>query len=1065
MPTVLGSPSVSAGYVIDTKGYWMDDFENSNKMGNSSNIVMRDGEVKIIGPGFNFFFNSYEITPQKKKSWQSVDVSELIPRGSTGVILELVNTNKWRQLNVAVRMPGSSDPYQYGAIRQKGHIYALCGVDENRKFEAHIQTSDCHIFLVGYTDSAVNYFQNRIDKSLTTSDKWTDIDLSLDIPEDATGVIFQIINTKRNKLIGNNNRKASIRADGSTDDAGNTDVCEGGGRIYALCGINNRKIEGYIESGENGNLKHYLVGYTRYPIHFFQNQVDAEVKNANTWHTLDVNSKTSSNTNGLIFRICNPETKRLFTSHHAAIRKVDSIDDRKDNCQIVGDGHIWGIVGTDKYQQFEVKKGNTKIGFQLMGYSECVSSGYLYSKAIKPSTLKKWISFSWNDVESRNTNVKYQVEYYHSKTWSLIPDGDLPENSVGFDDSPVELTDLDVKKYNNIRLKATLSTVDTSVTPKVKDWGVTWQTAENEWKDYFSTNYRVKSAENICVENSDVTLGINHSDWSTYGGNDHRTGISELDYGPTTNNVLWKANVTGTWDCYAGASIHDGVVYVVGKDWKTGEDKQGNLRHRPGHAYTFALDAATGEKIWMYPTGSVDDNPVYYDGMIFVQSSRYRRSMSDYSGGYDRLWCLDAVDGSLIWMYLQDACTTDDFNSMCGTPTIAEDKNLVMSLNNNFLYAVNITTGKGAWSVRLPNAKNTPTAPTYFNGVVYAGCEIKDKYGDWLYAYEVYEDHVKLKWAAGGTNKRLGSGGIHDSSPTIYNYNGEDRLYIGCMDGNIHELDLSNGNILRTYDTGDNIYKTILGTPAIHDDVLFAGGMDGYMYAIKLSDFSLKWERKCGENTIKEKIRGIIKPKKAWQDFAIFSTAAIANGIVYYGSQDDKVYAVSEENGELIWSYKTGNGLYGQAAISDGILYITSDDWYLYAFGPASGPTYKYCSSGNVTSTKIKKSNSMQWDKFYTSDTIPHGTSITYKILDENNNVICTVEDGDNISSISQNTIMLTASLETTNPQKTPILHDWKITTTPVEIPWFIIVVVSICIAIVVLAAYGMTKFLRHKKK
>jgi len=1056
IPTIIVSPGVSAGDTNATKSYWTDKFQNINMIENSSNIAINNGEAKIIGPGLNYFLSSYDITPSKKGSWQTVDVSELIPKDSTGVILELINTHRWKQLNLAVRKPGSSDPNQNSVIRPKGHIYALCGVDETQKFETYLQTKECHIYLIGWTDSAVYFYQNRIDKSLSKSGSWEEIDLSAEIPEDATGVIFQIINTKKYKLLKDNNRKGSIRTAGSTDDADNTDICEGGGRIYALCGVKDGKIEGFIESGEEGNIKHYLVGYTKYPITFLQNHEDISLNYVNSRKLIGVRNKTSKDANGVILEIRNSDTKTLFSAHQGALRMQYSFEEKTSVSYIPKDGHICGLVGTDRSQRFEAEKGHNSVYFRLIGYSKGVRSGYLYSTAVEPPLLKRWCSLSWNDVESSNTDVNYQLEYYHDGVWMLIPDSDLARNSLGFDDSPVELGDLDVETYNKIRLKATLSTKDPTVTPKIKDWGVTWQTKEDEWGDSFSTNYLVESTENTHV-GSEVTLDVNHSNWYTYGCTERRSGVPEMDVGPTTNNLLWRANATGTMDAFCGAIIVDGVVYLSGKLF-TGKDKKDNWKLHPGHPYTFALDAETGEKIWMFPTGSVDDAPTYYKGKIFVQEAARA-----YQNRAERLWCLDAVDGSVIWVLYEDDCSPEDFGKSRGTVALAEDKNLVVALSNNYLYGVNITTGRKAWSTRLPNAKATPTTPTYYNGVVYAGCEVKDKFGDWLYAYEVYKDHAELKWAASGTNRRiLGTGGIHDSSPAIYNYNGEDRLYIGCLDGNIRELDLETGEILRSYDIG--FPYGIMGTPAIHNDVLFAGGMSGYMYAVKLSDFSLKWKRECGNDKIDSELLDLLD-RDRWSKVAIFSTAAIANGIVYYGSLDSYVYAVSEETGELIWRYKTGNGLYGQAAIADGIFYILSDDWYFYAFGPESGPTYRYYPSGNVTSTKIKKSNSMSWDKFQVSDSTLFGTSITYQVLDEDNNIICTVEDGDDISSISQNTIILSACLKTANTQKTPVLHGWKVTTKPIEEPWTIIVIVFICIIIIVLVGYGTVKFLRHKKE
>ena len=104
--------------------------------------------------------------------------------------------------------------------------------------------------------------------------------------------------------------------------------------------------------------------------------------------------------------------------------------------------------------------------------------------------------------------------------------------------------------------------------------------------------------------------------------------------------------------------------------------------------------------------------------------------------------------------------------------------------------------------------------------------------------------------------------------------------------------------------------------------------------------------------------------------------------------------------------------------------------------------SYTVLFSGNITSIPITPQNLSSWDKFYANDTTPAGTSITYKILDENNNSITDVTSGQDISSISDSTIRLFANFSTTNLSLTPTLHDWNVTWSPLVPPsggvtWF----------------------------
>ncbi|MFH0769659.1 MAG: PQQ-binding-like beta-propeller repeat protein, partial [Chloroflexota bacterium] len=52
---------------------------------------------------------------------------------------------------------------------------------------------------------------------------------------------------------------------------------------------------------------------------------------------------------------------------------------------------------------------------------------------------------------------------------------------------------------------------------------------------------------------------------------------------------------------------------------------------------------------------------------------------------------------------------------------------------------------------------------------------------------------------------------------------------------------------------------------------------------------------------------------------------------VFVGSEDNHLYAVNAITGEEIWNISTGGKVTSSPALADGIVYIGSDDGNLYA--------------------------------------------------------------------------------------------------------------------------------------
>jgi eukaryotic-like serine/threonine-protein kinase len=63
----------------------------------------------------------------------------------------------------------------------------------------------------------------------------------------------------------------------------------------------------------------------------------------------------------------------------------------------------------------------------------------------------------------------------------------------------------------------------------------------------------------------------------------------------------------------------------------------------------------------------------------------------------------------------------------------------------------------------------------------------------------------------------------------------------------------------------------------------------------------------------------------------------VTNGVVYVGSGDGKVYALSASTGAQLWSFPTGNAIVSSLAVANGVVYGGSEDDNLYAFDISGG--------------------------------------------------------------------------------------------------------------------------------
>ncbi len=182
------------------------------------------------------------------------------------------------------------------------------------------------------------------------------------------------------------------------------------------------------------------------------------------------------------------------------------------------------------------------------------------------------------------------------------------------------------------------------------------------------------------------------------------------------------------------------------------------------------------------------------------------------------------------------------------------------------------------------------------NGIIYIGCMDH-------YLYAINPDGTE-KW-------KFDCNGWILSSPSLYE---NECIYVGSLDDSLYAINLD-GTLRWKYDAEGSIW----GSPTISDDgIIYFGsiGPDSYgrVYAL-YPNGTEKWHYDTGD----------------W----IYSTPAIANNnTIYITSNNKYLYALSSNDGSLLWRFRAGDSLSNPSIDDDGIIYFSSHDDYLYAIYP-----------------------------------------------------------------------------------------------------------------------------------
>jgi outer membrane protein assembly factor BamB len=131
----------------------------------------------------------------------------------------------------------------------------------------------------------------------------------------------------------------------------------------------------------------------------------------------------------------------------------------------------------------------------------------------------------------------------------------------------------------------------------------------------------------------------------------------------------------------------------------------------------------------------------------------------------------------------------------------------------------------------------------------------------------------------------------------------------------------------------------IRSSPAVANGLVYVGSDDHNLYALDAATGQKRWTFQTG---------GTIR-----------SSPAVANGVIYVGSADDILYALDAATGQKRWTFQTGGTIRSSPAVANGLVYVGSDDHNLYALDAAMGQERWTFQTGNAINSSPAVANGL----------------------------------------------------------------------------------------------------------
>lgn len=315
--------------------------------------------------------------------------------------------------------------------------------------------------------------------------------------------------------------------------------------------------------------------------------------------------------------------------------------------------------------------------------------------------------------------------------------------------------------------------------------------------------------------------------------------------------------------------------------------------------YLYAVEASTGRERWRYKTeGAVHSSPAVADGIVYVSSRD------------GNIYGVDAATGKQVWKFEMgaDLPYANGFDYYMSSPVIFGGL-IYSGGGDGFLYAFDVRTRMLVWKYNArTRIRSTPAVEgnTLFVGTM----------GGYLLALDRNNGTLRWEFATLGSTLKIEDYGYDRtalvSSPSVAN----GIVTVGCRDGYLYAVDAVTG---RQRWSNNHEISWVLSTPAVDDGKVFVGSSDAQFFqAVDHATGQEVWRYNGGG--------------------PIWSSAAIAGPLLYFGVNDGHIVAVDKKSGLEKWRYKTGDRIFSSPLVENGVVYCGSDDGNFYAIEGTKEP-------------------------------------------------------------------------------------------------------------------------------
>jgi len=429
----------------------------------------------------------------------------------------------------------------------------------------------------------------------------------------------------------------------------------------------------------------------------------------------------------------------------------------------------------------------------------------------------------------------------------------------------------------------------------------------------------------------------------------------------TGQNVRWWADVGS--QAYAGPVVAGGRVFVG-----TNNDAPRNPKLPSDRGVVMAFAAKDGQFLWQktheklaagrvhdWPHQGICSTPFVEGNRLFYTSNRATIVSLDTEGFSDGNAPpvtdeadTGPTDGDVVWEYDMMAELDVFPHNLAVSSPLVVDGILYATTGNGVdeghvnvpvpsapsFIALDAKTGALLWESNLPGEHILHgTWSNAAHGVVKGRAQVIFPGGDgWLYSFEPKTGKLLWKFDANPKDSQwvLGGRGTRNNliaSPVIW----EDKVYIGVGQdpehgegvGNLWCIDATlEGDVTDTaklWHRGGNDFHRTISTVAIHDGILYAADLSGFLYALDARTGDLFWTHDLLA--------------------AVWGSPFVVDGRVYIGDEDGDVAILKAgRTKELIAEPNMGVSVYSTPVAKDGVLYILGRNRLFALATGASGP-------------------------------------------------------------------------------------------------------------------------------